>query len=204
MTAQAPSKEQTKHERRVTGHVSGWQEQHNTCVCGEKWPCPKVGWRASGFAVYEPSGELVAHTGVLGNRLTSEQNEAHARLIAGAVNAYSRLEPLQAPPSAHRCDECGWTKVDQDEFSKLLQRSTPPPRVDPASWARDECLCDVGREGTPNIRVDCPVHGNAEVERLRLALRRVREQCEANGDRHGMNICSVALLPTLTKISEQS
>lgn len=28
-----------KHERRVIGHASGWKEQMNTCVCGEKWPC---------------------------------------------------------------------------------------------------------------------------------------------------------------------
>jgi hypothetical protein len=28
-----------KHERRVVGHVSGWQEQMATCVCGQPWPC---------------------------------------------------------------------------------------------------------------------------------------------------------------------
>ena len=28
-----------KHERRVVGHASGWQEQMNTCVCGKPWPC---------------------------------------------------------------------------------------------------------------------------------------------------------------------
>jgi hypothetical protein len=28
-----------KHERRVVGHVSGWKEQMNTCVCGKVWPC---------------------------------------------------------------------------------------------------------------------------------------------------------------------
>lgn len=28
-----------KHMRRVTGHVSGWQEQHKYCICGEPWPC---------------------------------------------------------------------------------------------------------------------------------------------------------------------
>jgi hypothetical protein len=27
------------HERRVVGHVSGWQEQMPTCVCGNPWPC---------------------------------------------------------------------------------------------------------------------------------------------------------------------
>jgi hypothetical protein len=32
----------SKHERRVVGHVSGWQEQMNTCVCGKPWPCPEV------------------------------------------------------------------------------------------------------------------------------------------------------------------
>lgn len=28
-----------KHERRVVGHTSGWQEQLDTCVCGKPWPC---------------------------------------------------------------------------------------------------------------------------------------------------------------------
>jgi hypothetical protein len=31
--------QQFKHERRVVGHVSGWKEQMNTCVCGRDWPC---------------------------------------------------------------------------------------------------------------------------------------------------------------------
>jgi hypothetical protein len=31
-----------RHERRVVGHVSGWQEQMDTCVCGLKWPCPTL------------------------------------------------------------------------------------------------------------------------------------------------------------------
>lgn len=32
----------SKHERRVVGHVSGWQEQMNTCVCGKPWPCAEL------------------------------------------------------------------------------------------------------------------------------------------------------------------
>lgn len=28
-----------RHERRVVGHASGWQEQMDTCVCGQPWPC---------------------------------------------------------------------------------------------------------------------------------------------------------------------
>ena len=28
------------HRRRVVGHASGWQEQMDTCICGNKWPCP--------------------------------------------------------------------------------------------------------------------------------------------------------------------
>lgn len=31
-----------KHERRAVGHVSGWQEQMDTCVCGKRWPCPEL------------------------------------------------------------------------------------------------------------------------------------------------------------------
>lgn len=34
------------HERRVVGHASGWQEQMDTCVCGQQWPCPKADIRA--------------------------------------------------------------------------------------------------------------------------------------------------------------
>jgi hypothetical protein len=30
------------HERRVVGHVSGWQEQMDTCRCGAKWPCSQA------------------------------------------------------------------------------------------------------------------------------------------------------------------
>jgi len=32
----------TRHERRVVGHASGWKEQMDTCVCGQKWPCPSL------------------------------------------------------------------------------------------------------------------------------------------------------------------
>jgi hypothetical protein len=31
-----------KHDRRTVGHVSGWKEQMETCVCGQKWPCPEI------------------------------------------------------------------------------------------------------------------------------------------------------------------
>jgi hypothetical protein len=31
-----------RHERRVVGHASGWQEQMDTCVCGQQWPCPRA------------------------------------------------------------------------------------------------------------------------------------------------------------------
>lgn len=36
------SKTDVKHERRVVGHVSGWKEQMDTCVCGKPWPCPEL------------------------------------------------------------------------------------------------------------------------------------------------------------------
>lgn len=33
--------EAIKHEERVVGHVSGWQERMGTCICGHRsWPCP--------------------------------------------------------------------------------------------------------------------------------------------------------------------
>jgi hypothetical protein len=38
-----------KHERRVVGHVSGWKEQMDTCVCGEEWPCAKAQIETSRF-----------------------------------------------------------------------------------------------------------------------------------------------------------
>ena len=28
-----------RHEQRIVGHVSGWQEHMPTCVCGKPWPC---------------------------------------------------------------------------------------------------------------------------------------------------------------------
>lgn len=31
-----------KHEKRIVGHVSGWQEFTGQCVCGKPWPCPEV------------------------------------------------------------------------------------------------------------------------------------------------------------------
>ncbi len=33
---------QTKHARRVVGHVSGWKEQLDICLCGKPWPCPEA------------------------------------------------------------------------------------------------------------------------------------------------------------------
>lgn len=33
---------QTKHERRIVGHASGWQEQMDTCICGKAWPCAEA------------------------------------------------------------------------------------------------------------------------------------------------------------------
>lgn len=29
-----------KHEKRIVGHASGWQEFTGECVCGKQWPCP--------------------------------------------------------------------------------------------------------------------------------------------------------------------
>lgn len=46
-----------KHERRVVGHVSGWQEQMNTCVCGKPWPCPDL-QQPSQWIAYKPGDRL--------------------------------------------------------------------------------------------------------------------------------------------------
>lgn len=53
-----------EHKRRVVGHVSGWQEQMSTCVCGKPWPCPDLrtqppaGESAGESADALPSGSL--------------------------------------------------------------------------------------------------------------------------------------------------
>lgn len=37
----SPQPDQSRtHERRVVGHLSGYQEQMSTCICGKPWPCP--------------------------------------------------------------------------------------------------------------------------------------------------------------------
>lgn len=60
-----------------------------------QWNTP---WRASGFAVYDTSGNLVAHTGITGNRsMHGKQLEMMAAMIAEAVNAYSAGEPPAVP-----------------------------------------------------------------------------------------------------------
>lgn len=57
----------------------------------KEWNAP---WRASGFAVYDAKGTLVAHTGITGNRsMPGAQLERMATMIAKAVNAYSVNEP---------------------------------------------------------------------------------------------------------------
>lgn len=43
MTARDDKRDEVRrHERRVVGHASGWQEQMDTCVCGKPWPCASV------------------------------------------------------------------------------------------------------------------------------------------------------------------
>lgn len=46
------SKQNTKHERRVVGHASGWKEQMDTCVCGKPWPCSEVSKGGSKLQAY--------------------------------------------------------------------------------------------------------------------------------------------------------
>lgn len=63
----------------------------NEQVPSNQWNTP---WRASGFAVYDTIGNLVAHTGITGNRsMHGKQLELMAAMIAEAVNAYSAHEP---------------------------------------------------------------------------------------------------------------
>lgn len=72
-----------------------------TPVPSNQWNTP---WRASGFAVYDTSGNLVAHTGITGNRsMHGKQLELMAAMIAEAVNAYSAGEPcaMLTPQEQH-------------------------------------------------------------------------------------------------------
>ena len=57
-----------KHERRVVGHVSGWQEQMHTCVCGNPWPC----------SMTEPKPETQPDTAEAGTPLTDALVSRHA------------------------------------------------------------------------------------------------------------------------------
>jgi ribA/ribD-fused uncharacterized protein len=105
-----------------------------------QWNTP---WRASGFAVYDTSGNLVAHTGITGNRsMHGKQLELMAAMIAEAVNAYSSHEPL---PALDRYsiemegDICGAVKVEKldpngewvlfEDVQPFL-RSAQPPAID--------------------------------------------------------------------------
>lgn len=51
-------------------------------------------YRAQTFAVYSPDGELLAQTGILGNRLSGAQNEANARLFAAAPELLEALRRM--------------------------------------------------------------------------------------------------------------
>lgn len=84
-------------------------------LTSNQWNTP---WRASGFAVYDTSGNLVAHTGITGNRsMHGKQLEMMAAMIAEAVNAYSASEPETkncrcVRPKLYRdstvCESCGY------------------------------------------------------------------------------------------------
>lgn len=84
-------------------------------VPSNQWNTP---WRASGFAVYDTSGNLVAHTGITGNRsMHGKQLELMAAMIAEAVNAYSAGEPpvVCGPELAHAMDKLGAIVNGQSE-----------------------------------------------------------------------------------------
>lgn len=71
----------------------------------KEWNMP---WRAEGLAVYDSRNQLVAHTGITGNRsMPGEQLERMAAMIADAVNAYSAPEPATAPVRA-------WMRIFED------------------------------------------------------------------------------------------
>jgi hypothetical protein len=108
----------------------------------KEWFTP---WRAAGLAVYDTRGQLVAHTGITGNRsMQGEQLERMAAMIADAVNAHSSDEPL-VRPNGHDdarerialrvreieiiCDEFGY---DPHEYLAdcEIDSPTPPPSAD--------------------------------------------------------------------------
>lgn len=98
----------------------------DTPVPSKEWNTP---WRASELAVYDVNGELVAHTGITGNRsMPGEQLERMATMIAKAVNAYSAGEPRD-----------GWpTDEHVERFGKWLAQEMPAGTVigDPSWWPR--------------------------------------------------------------------
>lgn len=62
-------------------------------------------WRASGLAIYDSRGELVAHTGITGNRsMPGEQLELMAEMIAEAVN--TAHEPIPLHGDECKCKNC--------------------------------------------------------------------------------------------------
>lgn len=103
-----------------------------------QWNTP---WRASGFAVYDTSGNLVAHTGITGNRsMHGKQLEMMAAMIAEAVNAYSAGEPRAELPKPinydlwrHLHDEHGLTLL-QSELDEILRLAQPLPAQPLCEW----------------------------------------------------------------------
>lgn len=120
-----------------------------------QWNTP---WRASGFAVYDTSGNLVAHTGITGNRsMHGKQLELMAAMIAEAVNAYSAGEP---PGECSRCQGSGEVRAmtqehgpDDYEFDAecpeckgvgVVSRTAQPPAESLKDLISDSCLCADG------------------------------------------------------------
>jgi hypothetical protein len=110
-------------------------------ISSKEWFTP---WRAAGLAVYDTRGQLVAHTGITGNRsMQGEQLERMAAMIADAVNAHSSAEPFPDlfvangnPELSDMCWNCGEHSSLHRENPKgsglcpTTPRSAPPPIAD--------------------------------------------------------------------------
>jgi hypothetical protein len=103
-----------KHERRVVGHVSGWQEQMDTCVCGQPWPC--TGQAGQGERVSEaspPRDHILSQIEIVADHVRCIDKALSVMPVG--VNVTEAVQALQTwravlatLRSAERAEGCEW------------------------------------------------------------------------------------------------
>lgn len=96
-----------KHERRVVGHASGWQEQMDTCVCGKPWPC-------SGDAPLLTSNQL----GWIALSEREPPKDCPRLLVTNLLtekNAFGHMSHLWLTYMVHRQDDGSYCAFAEDD-----------------------------------------------------------------------------------------